>query len=200
MRTAWVVMAFLAIVVASYALGGIVAPSARSSFLADLFARAPLPTLLHLACGSVALIVGAFQVDRRIRHKFPRLHRWFGAGYIISVVVGGTAALALAPSSFGGLVTHLGFGGLAVCWVVTTILALRSIRRREIPAHQRWMYRSYALTLAAVTLRIYLPLAAVAGFQFDDAYRVVSWMCWVPNLLIAETWVVPRAGPHAIRA
>jgi hypothetical protein len=54
------------------------------------------------------------------------------------------------------------------------------------------MYRSYALTLAAVTLRIYLPLFQVAGYGFDVAYPLISWIAWVPNLLIVEWFVLTR--------
>jgi len=53
-------------------------------------------------------------------------------------------------------------------------------------AHRRWMIRSFSLTLAAVTLRIYLPIAAAAGLPFHDVYRAVAWFRWVPNLLVAE--------------
>ena len=48
------------------------------------------------------------------------------------------------------------------------------------------MIRSFALTFAAVMLRIYLPLAQVAGIPFDVSYPVISFLCWVPNLLVAE--------------
>ncbi len=191
-RTAWAVMVLLAVAIASYAVRGVVSPSARSSFMADLFARAPLPMVLHIGGGSAALIIGAVQVNRRIRSRFRLLHQWLGTGYAVAVLLAGTAGLALAPSSFGGMVTHFGFGGLGVCWLATTILAVRSILRHDIPAHQRWVYRSYALTLAAVTLRIYLPLSHAMGIGFEDAYRVVSWLCWVPNLVFVEAWVLPR--------
>lgn len=197
MRAAWVVMTLLAIEVAGYALMGVVAPGWRPAFMADLFTRAPVAAWLHMAGGAVALLVGAFQVDARIRSRFLRLHRWLGAAYLIGVAVGGNAALVLATGSFGGMVTHLGFGGLAIAWLGTTYMAFNSIRRRDIPAHQRWMYRSYALTLAAVTLRIYLPLAGVLGIPFAVAYRVVSWLCWVPNLLVVETWFVRRRASIA---
>ncbi len=53
------------------------------------------------------------------------------------------------------------------------------------------MTRSYALTLAAVTLRIWLPMSQVAGIPFADAYQVVAWLCWVPNLVVAE-WLIIR--------
>ena len=186
-------MALLAVAIAGSAVRGIVSPSERPSLVADLFARAPLVMVFHLGGGSAALLIGAVQVNRRIRSRFLFLHRWLGTGYAVAVLLAGTAALALAPSSFGGMVTHLGFGGLGVCWLATTILAVRSILRLDIPAHHRWMYRSYALTLAAVTLRIYMPLSLALGIGFEDAYRVVSWLCWVPNLVFVEAWLLPRA-------
>jgi hypothetical protein len=45
--------------------------------------------------------------------------------------------------------------------------------------------RSFSLTFAAVTLRIYLSLSGLMGWQFASAYAVIAWLCWVPNLLIA---------------
>jgi hypothetical protein len=49
--------------------------------------------------------------------------------------------------------------------------------------------RWYSLVFAAVTLRIELPNLAVVFQDFDPAYAVVSWLCWVPNLLVAEWYV-----------
>jgi hypothetical protein len=49
------------------------------------------------------------------------------------------------------------------------------------------MIRNYALTFAAVTLRIWLPLLSeVAGIEFVNAYRAVAWLCWIPNLYVAQ--------------
>jgi hypothetical protein len=28
-----------------------------------------------------------------------------------------------------------------------------------------------------------------ARFSFADAYATVGWLCWVPNLLVAEWWI-----------
>jgi Predicted membrane protein (DUF2306) len=55
------------------------------------------------------------------------------------------------------------------------------------------MWRNYALTLAAVTLRVYMGVAQeVIGFSFEAAYPVVAWLAWVPNLVVAEWVVVQR--------
>jgi hypothetical protein len=88
---------------------------------------------------------------------------------------------------------HWGFGLLAVLWLVTSLLALVRVRSRDFAAHREWMIRSYALCLAAVMLRIYMPLSAVAGIPFEDAYPAVAWLCWVPNLIVAE-WFFVRSS------
>jgi hypothetical protein len=51
------------------------------------------------------------------------------------------------------------------------------------------MIRSFALTLAAVTLRFYLPIPPSLGYDFDDGYRAIAWLSWVPNLMLAELYV-----------
>ena len=59
------------------------------------------------------------------------------------------------------------------------------------------MIRSYALTLAAVTLRIYVPVGLALGVPFADAYQAISWLCWVPNLVVAEWFVLRRRAATA---
>ncbi len=107
------------------------------------------------------------------------------------MLFGGAAAFRLATVSQGGLPAHVGFGLLAVLWLLATGQAYRYIRAGDQDSHRRWMIRSYALTFAAVTLRIYLPLSQVVGIPFEPAYQTISWLCWVPNLIIAE-WLMLR--------
>ncbi|HQZ71166.1 MAG TPA: DUF2306 domain-containing protein [Anaerolineae bacterium] len=47
---------------------------------------------------------------------------------------------------------------------------------------------------AAVALRIYLPICLAAGFPYRDAYQVISWFCWVSNLVVAEWLLLGRWG------
>lgn len=64
-------------------------------------------------------------------------------------------------------------------------------RARNFVAHRRWKIRNFALTFAAVTLRLYLPAAAALEVPFATAYPAIAWLCWVPNLLVAE-WLARR--------
>jgi len=146
----------------------------------------------HISLGGLALLTGASQFSTRLRGRWTQLHRVLGTSYVLACVGSGTAGLYLAVHATGGLPNALGFSGLAVAWLGTTIPAWWLIRQRRIEAHRRWMIRSYALTFAAVTLRIYLPLLADAlGLGFSTAYAIVAWLCWVPNLIVAE-WMVRR--------
>lgn len=191
-KVAWTLMTLSALLIAAYATGTLVAPVLRTPFLRDLFENMPMAIALHIAGGILAIAIGAFQVNSRLRGRFLSAHRWFGRLYLAAVSVGGVAGLVLALESFGGLVTHFGFGLMAVCWLGTTFAAYFAIRRRDLNAHRVWMLRSYALTLAALTLRIYLPLSQVAGIGFESAYQAISWLCWVPNLLIVEWFILSR--------
>jgi hypothetical protein len=50
------------------------------------------------------------------------------------------------------------------------------------------MIRSFALTAAAITLRMYLPLAFVFHWNFSVAYPAIAWLCWIPNSIAAEVY------------
>jgi hypothetical protein len=189
---AWLGMTLLALAVAGYAGTILFAPEFRPSLVRTLFTERPIAAFTHFTGGAIALVAGAFQLNSRLRTRFIGAHRWLGRLYVLAVVMGGVAALALAPHSFGGLIAHAGFGLLAACWVGSTLNAYRHIRQSSLSMHRSWMIRSYALALAAVTLRLYLPSSQLAGLPITIAYPAISWLCWVPNLLIAEWFVRSR--------
>jgi hypothetical protein len=56
------------------------------------------------------------------------------------------------------------------------------------------MIRSFALTFAAVNLRLYLPAAGALQLPFEDSYRAISFLCWVPNLLAVEAYLWYKRG------
>ncbi|NJN41788.1 MAG: DUF2306 domain-containing protein [Flammeovirgaceae bacterium] len=145
----------------------------------------------HILFGGMALLTGWSQFSKKIRAKNLNFHRTLGKFYVTVCLISGIAGLYLAFHATGGIVAKLGFGGLAVSWLVSTFIAFRAIRARRIDDHQAWMIRSYALTFAAVTLRIWLPMSQIAGIEFIEAYRVIAWLCWVPNLIFAE-WLINR--------
>jgi len=145
--------------------------------------------MVHVAGAATALFLGPLQFSSRLRNRLPTLHRWIGRTYVVSCLVGGAAGFLLALGASTGPMSTIGFGSLAILWIVTTSLAWRRAVQGRFIEHRAWMIRSFALTFAAVTLRLYLPLIFVFQVGFDDAYRAISFLCWVPNLLVAELYL-----------
>ncbi|SDP30594.1 Predicted membrane protein [Mucilaginibacter sp. OK268] len=149
----------------------------------------------HITFGGIALLTGWTQFSKKLREKYLSTHRLVGKIYVIAVGLSSISGLFIAFFATGGIGNVLGFGILAMLWFITVFSAYTSILKRDVYQHENWMIRNYALTLAAVTLRIWLPL--LSGFVFHDfipAYRIVSWLCWVPNLIIAEIIISKRTA------
>ena len=152
---------------------------------------------VHVLSGIIALLVGPFQFVGRIRRRFLRVHRFLGAAYIASATALGLSGLVLAPTAYTGLVAVLGFTFLDLAMLFTTWTAVRMVMARRIGAHRCWMIRSFSLILAGVMLRVMVPLHAaltaigVIDITFETAYAGISWLCWVPNLMVA-LWVTRR--------
>lgn len=160
--------------------------------LAKRFAQYITPLLFHAGGGILALSLGPWGFWRAFRNKYLHVHRWMGRIYLLSVLVGGVAGLYLAATAFGGLPTRIGFGMLGTLWLTTGTMAFLHIRQGNVQVHREWMIRNYALTFSAVMLRLWLPLFFAWGYEFPEAYTAVAWVCWVPNLLVAE--IIIRNG------
>lgn len=148
---------------------------------------------IHIVFGVLALVIGPFTLSSKLRVKNVKRHRLLGNIYMVSILFGGLAGLYLALNATGGWVAQLGFALLSIGWLFTMLQALVHIKQRNIQGHQKWMLRNYALTFAAVTLRIWLPLFTVLfGFNnFQYSYASIAWLCWVPNLIVME-WYIQR--------
>lgn len=183
----WWLMLTLAVGVAGYALSfqfrGI---DAFGVEILWSFYQRPWAIWFHMVFGAIALITGALNFRHALRRRRPAIHRKIGEWYVLSAIVGASAGLWLALFAFGGPANRLGFTGLALATLVTTTVAYRHARARDFTAHRAWMIRSYAMILAAVTLRLQLPLLAATLGGFAPAYAIVAWSCWVPNLVAAE--------------
>jgi hypothetical protein len=163
--------------------------------LAQRFTEYLTPLLFHAGGSAVALMLGAWGFWGTFRNRYLWLHRWMGRVYLLAVLVGGTAGLYLALTAFGGLPTRVGFASLGVLWLSTGAMAYLRIRQGDTLVHREWMIRNYALAFSAVTLRVWVPVFLLLGYDFPEAYMTVAWLCWVPNLLVAELIIgVGRVG------
>ena len=188
----WIIFIFFAVVIGIYPLtyfvfdmsGGLLASKSPELLKNKIWHFA---FYLHISLGAVSMLTGWSQFSKRLRNKNLKLHRTLGKIYLITVAISGVAGLYIALYATGGIIAQAGFAGLAIGWLFSSFQAYSAIRRMDIDQHQYWMIRSYAFCWAAVTLRIWLPLFQFAlGMDFITAYRIIAWLCWVPNLIVAE--------------
>lgn len=140
----------------------------------------------HIIFGGVALLGGWPQFLSKLRKKHLSLHRRLGLLYFSAVMISGFCGIYIGFYTTGGWISSSGFILLGILWVSTTLKAFTAIRNKQPGKHQKYMIYSYALCFAAVTLRLWLPTLSAAFGAFIPAYRLVAWLCWVPNLLVAH--------------
>ncbi|WEK54796.1 MAG: DUF2306 domain-containing protein [Candidatus Cohnella colombiensis] len=147
----------------------------------------------HIITGCIALGIGLLQLLRKpVNSKRTALHRKLGKVYAYSILISALVNIYLSLFASGGWIAKTGFFTLDFLWIYTTFKAISFARNKQIEAHTRWMYRSYALTFAGVSLRFVLPVMMMFN-EFDPAYRISAWACWLVNLIVVE-WVIYRRG------
>lgn len=195
-KKTWLLFSGLAILISGYSIVQYLIMDAHQAgfvrlklmFISTLNSFWYIMLYIHIVFSIIALVIGPFTLFSKFREKNINRHRLFGKIYMIGILFGGVSGLYLAFYATGGLVSQLGFGFLSIFWMITAAQALAKIKQKKIHEHQKWMIRNYSLTFAAVTLRIWLVLFTVLfGFEnFSLSYSMIAWLCWVPNLIIAE--------------
>jgi uncharacterized membrane protein YozB (DUF420 family) len=145
----------------------------------------------HVLIGGIILVVGFFQLHPKSIQRLRKLHRTGGYIYVMGILFfaapGGIVMSLFVDRGPWVLSSFLLQGSL---WFLFTALAFDRIRKKDIAAHRAWMWRSYALTFAAITLRIYIFISSYSyNLSVPQAYAALAWLSWVPNLLLAELYL-----------
>lgn len=149
---------------------------------------------IHVFTSMIPLLAGFTQFAPEILKHRPAVHRLMGRAYVVSILfVTGPASLIMGFYANGGLVSRVAFILLALLWLGSTALGWRAVLRKDWKRHREWMIRSYALTLSAITLRAWKYLIVLAFEPRPmDVYRLVAWLGFIPNLILAEWWIRRR--------
>jgi hypothetical protein len=104
---------------------------------------------------------------------------------VCAALLSSLAGIYIACYATGGIIASSGFMCLGLFWFYSTYKGYSLIREKNMDAHREMMIYSYAACLAAVTLRIYLPILSFVFHDFIKAYLMVAWISWLPNLAAA---------------
>jgi uncharacterized membrane protein len=146
---------------------------------------------LHIIFGTIALLSGPFQFSSKLRRKNKQVHKTLGKVYIGSIFLSFVFGLYLAFYASGGIAGIIGFSSLELVWLLTTLIGLLKIRKKDITRHKEWMIRSYAVTLTFVTFRILSVPAVIIEGSPGVLFGLTVILSWAINLSIAE-WNIAR--------
>ncbi len=142
----------------------------------------------HIFGGMLAIALGPIQFIKWLRRNNLALHRLIGKIYVVAILfIAAPTGLYMAFFANGGIYSSIGFVIMSVLWFYTTWMAINTIRKKQVQEHVKWMVRSYALTFAAVTLRLWVPfLSLVIEMEHLKVIIITAWISWLFNLIAAE--------------
>ena len=148
---------------------------------------------VHVLTSCFTLLAGFTQFSSYLLRKHPLFHKTSGRIYVVVII------FLAAPSGFvmgifanGGISSRIAFILLSILWWWTTFKAYGTAKRSDWSRHSAYMFRSFALTLSAITLRAWkVVIVYFFAPQPMDLYRIVAWLGWIPNLLFAE-WLISQ--------
>lgn len=167
----------------------------RSELFGDSFFRNQIWVSLHMAGGTLILLLGPIQFWTWFRGKFLHLHRMLGKLYLVGAGLAGFSALGISLIS-PCLPCRVSLFLLAVFMLLSSGLAWITAKQHNIKAHRQFMVRSYICALAFVTVRIdgIFPLDFLFSTIEDPTFRRTVneyFFSFVPLIIgeIAMTWL-----------
>jgi uncharacterized membrane protein len=148
----------------------------------------------HILGGLTALTTGLVQLWLGLTNRVAGLHRVLGkvyaTGILVAAIGGYWLAVTIPPSD---VAYATGLFMLCTAWVITTGMALFAIRRRNVIQHREWMLRSYTVTFAFVTFRLFaMALGKLHIVSADNASTIMAWACWAVPLILVEPLIQAR--------
>ena len=142
---------------------------------------------IHVYSSILVLLTG-FLAIIRVNFNKIKIHQYAGKAYVFVILfLAAPTGIYMGLFANGGFFSKISFVILGIFWWFSTFKAYQLIRQKNYKAHQQWMWRSFALTLSAITLRLWKWII-VYFFQPSpmDVYQIVAWMGWIPNILLIE--------------
>ena len=151
---------------------------------------------IHISSSLVVIFAGLLQFIPIIWRKYKAVHRNTGKLYILFILIlAAPSGAVLGWYANAGLPARVAFLMQSIVWWAVTAAAWGEIARQRLLPHVNMMIRSFAVTLAAMSLRTesYFMFYFL-GTKPMETYITVSWLSWTGNLLLAETLIYLGLG------
>ena len=160
------------------------------------FFASPVPVVLHIVSVTVYSLLGAFQFVPALRGR-RSWHRIAGlilipAGLLTALTGLWMSAFYPLPDDITDVPLRILFGS---AMLLSLLMGVMAIRRRDFGRHSVWMTRAYAIAVAAGTQAlVILPWMLLVGPPSELIRALLMGLAWVINLAVAEYVIHRRAG------
>lgn len=146
----------------------------------------------HVYTSLFLVLIGLIQFWNH--NKLESYHKPLGMVYVaIILFLSAPSGLIMSFYANGGFWSKLSFVTLTFLWFVFTYLGYKYAKQKNWKKHQKMMLRSYALTLSAITLRLFKwIIVSTIMLPPMDTYKIVAWLGWTINLLIVEVYILNK--------
>ncbi|MEA1850057.1 DUF2306 domain-containing protein [Chryseobacterium sp. MHB01] len=143
---------------------------------------------------SIFVLLSGFLAILRKDFGIKNLHKNIGKTYIFLILVfAAPSGIYMGIFANGGIYSKISFVILGCLWWLSTFKAYQLARQKNFKKHQQWMWRSFALTLSAVTLRMWKVIIVYLLHPNPmDVYQIIAWLGWIPNLLFIEYLIAKK--------
>lgn len=162
------------------------------------FVHSPTPIILHIFSATLFSLLGAFQFSKGFRLRWPGLHRRAGRVLAVCGLIAGATGLWMTvfydiPTYHQGPLLYAVRVAVATGMVAAIVVAWRSILRRDVPRHEAFMIRAYALGQGAGTqVLVLLPWMLITGESEGLTRDLLMTLAWAINVLVAEVIIARR--------
>jgi hypothetical protein len=144
----------------------------------------------HVIGGLTCLISSLLQYSKFLLNRAPRVHKSLGYIYALCIItLVFPTGIALSFLAKGGTSGMIGFLFLAVATLLTLILGMVAIFKRDIKSHQAWITRSFALVTTAITFRTLQIGFSKLEISQETNYQLSLWLSIIINLMLAEYYL-----------
>ena len=143
---------------------------------------------------SIFVLLSGFLAILRRNFGLKNLHRNMGKVYIFLILIfAAPSGIYMGIFANGGFLSKISFVVLGFLWWFSTFKAYQLARQKKFKEHKQWMWRSFAFTLSAITLRMWKVIIVYLFHPNPmDVYQIIAWLGWIPNILIIEYLITKK--------
>jgi len=143
---------------------------------------------------SIFVLLSGFLAILRKDFTIKNFHRNIGKVYIFLILIfAAPSGIYMGIFANGGIFSKVSFVILGFLWWFSTYKAYQLARQKKFKEHKQWMWRSFAFTLSAITLRMWKVIIVYLFHPNPmDVYQIIAWLGWIPNILIIEYLITKK--------